>query len=119
MLSITQSQYDAFASRSVDSWISRTCRHLRDRFRRQTTAMESGHLRALVLDALAGGRRRGIHSAYDARRYAECLVVHGPSFPDGDDLQWARSILERDDLCGRRKMNAISDYEAFVLRHCP
>jgi hypothetical protein len=113
MLAFDQSQTDAFAQAHFETFVSNTVGHLVQRFPKETAQLDRDELASLVRHAVEDGRTWGITSAYDVRRFAECLVIYGTDFAKTSTTTWARHILRRDDLSGREKMTTIATYQAF------
>jgi hypothetical protein len=109
-LRLSDDQMAAFRAAGRARFLEEAARHLRDRFPQARDRPEA-ELAALLETAIARGRRYGVTSAYDVRRFAECLLLHGADFPEGPDHGWARGLLETEGLSGRRKMTALVTLE--------
>lgn len=112
LISFGAAQMDGIRAARLEAFVAQTVEHLRSRF--PDAGLDATQLGAVVHRALALGARHGVTSAYDLRRLAECVLEHGPEFPETERTAWARRILRRDDLDGRRKMDAIAAHETFA-----
>lgn len=115
MIEPTAEQIEALRKPRLRDWQHETAQELRQRFPDHAGAGPPEATGALVARAVEVGPSYGVTSGYDVRRLAECLLLYGPAFPEGEHDAWAKRILRRDDLGGREKMDAISEYETFAL----
>lgn len=116
MLSVSAEQLEQLGRRTADGFIKQTREHLRETFSKETADSDDRALEALVERAMERGPDHDVTSEYDLTRFSECLVLYGLEFGETAETRWAQDILTRDDLSGRDKMSAISDYETFELR---
>lgn len=116
MLRISTEQVDFFSRLRREDFFQRTAKDLRGRFPQECADMQDDGLVALLQKAVDCGRRYGVTSGYDVRRFAECLLTHGADFPVGHRHCWARVVLEDPNIDGRSKMNALIEAECFAAR---
>lgn len=116
MFKIDPAQLDALRAERLSTFIEQTVMHLQTRFPKEAGEQSDESLRALVRLSIDRGRPHGVTSAYDVERLSECLLLYGTDFSLSDETRWARDILGRDDLSGREKLTAISNYEIFESR---
>ncbi len=114
MLSIRPEQDKVLQDYMFAQFRANMLRHLRSRFSSQTAGVTEPELVDLIVRGCAAAKRYNILGKEDIRRFLECLVVHGANFAETKD--WARSLLLRNDLSGREKMDQIANYEVFSLR---
>lgn len=117
MMQIRPEQLELLAGVRRTEFESTVVAHLRDTFPEADIVSDEDALRQVLREGWQRARERGIVGRASLRRFAERLVVHGPSFDL--ELAWARAILEDDGLGQREKLDAIARHEAFALRTEP
>lgn len=113
MLRFEETQVKSLETSQFDRFVLETVAHLRTRLPEACEGKDDAELDGLVRAAHRDGKGWKVTSAYDVRRLSECYLLYGTDFGRTDETGWARRILRRDDLDGRRKMTAISQQEAF------
>lgn len=116
MLAIRQEQMEVFRGEMLAQFDGEMIEQLRARFPTQTGQMSDASLQELIKLGRARARRYQVKAAKDVRRFIECMVAHGKNFDRDPATAWAGQILNRKNLTGGQKMNAISDYELFKLK---
>ena len=109
-LVIRREQFDTFKAALQSDYVRQIVEHLQVRFPEECRARcyNSRVLTGLVSQAIDDTNRYGVQQASDLQLYLECLVLLRPNFDKETD--WAASILNRPDLDGTAKMDAIHDH---------
>jgi hypothetical protein len=102
---IRSAQFDALALARNEDFVRTTMDHLRVRFEVCENA-EAGALRQLVVQGTDSAATYGLYA--DIVPFLECRVVYGEMFPDGEDDDWAREILEAENLDAEDKALRLS-----------
>lgn len=97
MFVIREAQFEALAEARREDFVRRMMDVLRERHE-AAAAMEAGRLRALVVDGMAAAETFGLHGDEDVEPFLHCRVIYGEEFPDGDDDDWAREVLEDEGI---------------------
>jgi hypothetical protein len=119
MMRLNQDQFDVFKDFARANFYKKTACNLRERLPVEARAFDDLQLEEVVATAGDRGQAYGVTSAYDIRRFAECLLVHGMTFPDGETHGWARDVLEKGKMTGRAKMNMLIQLECLQGRPAP
>jgi hypothetical protein len=104
---IRSTQFDALALARNEDFVRTTMDHLRVRFEVCENA-EAGALRQLVVQGTDSAATYGLYAEEDIVPFLECRVVYGEMFPDGEDDDWAREILEAENLDAEDKALRLS-----------
>jgi hypothetical protein len=104
-------QMSAVLASMQDEYIERLTRHVESRYPGALAArgLAGPKLRAALTDAISDAREYGIQRAADLELYADCVALLGPNFDTDPACAWAGTILCRNDLCGKGKMDEISE----------
>jgi hypothetical protein len=87
----------------------RALKHLRGSAPQTCDSMPDAALRAVVARGHARARHYGFHDEYDFFRYLNLMFVLGFEFDTDARYPWAARALNRQDLAGRVKMDALMD----------
>ena len=110
MLVIRKKQIEALDRHSEKHFLDRMIDHLSEIFPDKCEEFGSkGEILKRILQGLERARGYGIDTEEDVALYVDITFGIGPDFPDGEDMHWARSILENEGLSGPAKM-------AFILQ---
>ncbi|MCY1074532.1 hypothetical protein [Archangium lansingense] len=92
--------------------------HLRRLAPAQTRSLDDAALRAVAEAGLARAAGHGITTEWDLCRFVLHHLRLGSGFETDPRFAWARDILARNDLDGRRKLDRL-DYHYFhvLMRH--
>ncbi len=93
MFVIREAQFEALADARREEFVRDMMDMLRER-REAAAAMEAGALRELVVEGAAAAEGYGLFADDDIAPFLECRVLYGPTFPAGDDDDWAREVLD-------------------------
>jgi hypothetical protein len=108
MLILRKEQIEALDRNSERLFLDRMVDHVSEIFPEKCRELGSrGEIRKLIRQGLEGARRYGINTEEDVALYVDIMFGIGPDFPEGEDMAWARSILEKDGLSGPAKMEFI------------
>jgi hypothetical protein len=108
MLVIRKKQIEALDRQSEKLFLDRMVDHLHEIFPDKCEELGSkGKIRELARQGLERAQGYGIDTEQDVALYVDIMFGIGPDFPDGEDMAWARSILENDGLIGPAKMDLI------------
>jgi hypothetical protein len=91
LLTLRQTQVDAFATLSRHAWVDRMLAYCRQHHARRSAALGAAEARRLVEVALANGERNGFTSDADIARYAELVFLLGERFEV--EQEWAGQVL--------------------------
>ncbi|KPJ52077.1 MAG: hypothetical protein AMS16_06890 [Planctomycetes bacterium DG_58] len=110
MLILRKEQLEALGRHSEKLFLDRMVDHVSEIFPEKCKELGSrGQIRELVRQGLNQARGYGINTEEDVALYVDITFGIGPDFPQGEDMSWARSILENERLSGTAKM-------AFILQ---
>ncbi len=110
MLVIRKKQIEALDRQSEKLFLDRMVDHLSEIFPEKCKELGSkAQIRELARQGLERARGYGIDTEQDVALFVDIMFGIGPDFPDGEDMRWARSILENEGLSGPAKM-------AFILQ---
>ena len=108
MLVIRKKQIEALDRNSEKLFLDRMVDHVSEIFPEKCEELGSkGKIRERIRQGLIQARRYGINTEQDVALYVDIMFGIGPDFPEGEDMAWARSILEKDGLSGPAKMEFI------------
>lgn len=108
MLVIRKKQIEALDRQSEKLFLDRMIDHLYEIFPDKFEELGSKiKIRDMVRQGLEQAQGYGIDTEQDVALYVDIMFGIGPDFPDGEDMAWARSILENDGLIGPAKMDLI------------
>jgi hypothetical protein len=108
MLVLRKEQLEALDRNSERLFLERMVDHVSEIFPEKCEELGSeGEIRERIRQGLEGARRYGINTEKDVALYVDIMFGIGPDFPEGKDMAWARSILEKDGLSGPAKMEFI------------
>ena len=108
MLVIRKKQMEALDSHSEKLFLDRMVDHLYEIFPDKCQELGSrAQVRKVARQGLEQAQGYGIDTEQDVALYVDIMFGIGPDFPDGEDMAWARSILENDSLIGPAKMDLI------------
>ena len=77
--------------------------------------MTENQLKKLIVDGIEIAEGYKITDENDVKRFLEYLVVYGRNFGTSSETKWAYQFLINNVLNGTKKMNAIDDYDLFVI----
>ncbi|HEV2763855.1 MAG TPA: hypothetical protein VGV38_12815 [Pyrinomonadaceae bacterium] len=109
-LVIRPQQLGAFRTAAQADYVRRMVEHLRTNFPEECRARgyDPESLHAHVSRAVVEAERYGVREEADLQLYLECLALLGPDFDR--EVDWAADALNRPDLDGTAKMDAIHDH---------
>jgi len=108
MLVIRKKQIEALDRQSEKLFLDRMIDHLYEIFPDRCEELGSkAQIRDMARQGLIQARGYGIDTEQDVALYVDIMFGIGPDFPDGEDMAWARSILENEGLRGPAKMEFI------------
>lgn len=108
MLVIRKKQIEALDRQSEKLFLDRMIDHLYEIFPDKCEELGSkGKIRELARQGLERAQGYGIDTEEDVALYVDIMFGIGPGFPEGEDMHWARSILENEGLNGPAKMDLI------------
>jgi hypothetical protein len=108
MLVIRKRQKEALDRHSEKLFLDRMVDHLHEIFPDRCQELGSkAQIRELARQGLEQARAYGIDTEEDVALYVDIMFGIGPEFPVGEDMAWARSVLENDGLNGHAKMEFI------------
>jgi len=115
-LIIRRKQLDSFSAALRADYVRQMVQHLQDCFPEECQAHDYNFqsLTSLVSKAIDDAESYGIQQPFDLQLYLECLAMLGPKF--NSEAIWA-NILERLDLDGTTKMDAIHDHLIVKFAH--
>ena len=103
-----EKQMEALDRHSEKLFLDRMIDHLYEIFPDKCQELCSkGKIRELARQGLEQARGYGIDTEEDVALYVDIMFGIGPDFPEGEDMAWARSILENEGLIGPAKMDLI------------
>lgn len=91
LLTLRQTQIEAFAALSRHAWVDRMLAYCRQHHARRSAVLGAAEARRLVDVALADGERNGFTSDGDMARYAELVFLLGERFEV--EQEWAGAVL--------------------------
>jgi hypothetical protein len=108
MLILRKAQLEALDRDSERLFLDRMVNHVSEIFPDKCEELGSrGKIRELIRQGLIQARGYDINTEEDVALYVDIMFGIGPDFPEGEDMAWARSILENDGLSGPAKMEFI------------
>jgi hypothetical protein len=113
---IRQEQIEALKTVALRSFEQRLMSHLREFFPDESRRIGEQRLLATIRRGMARAGKYGLVSEYDVARYIDLSVVLGPDFDSGERYPWAKEILNRDDLDGEFKLEALLGETRRLLR---
>jgi hypothetical protein len=108
MLVIRKTQKEALDRHSEKLFLDRMIHHLYEIFPDRCEELGSkARVQELAHQGLERARGYGIDTEEDVALFVDIMFGIGLEFPEGEDMAWARSILEKDGLSGHGKMEFI------------
>lgn len=115
MFVIRSAQFEALAAARREEFVRDMMDALRARFE-VAREMEAAVLRALVEGGIAAAEGYGLYADDEIEPFLGCRVVYGEAFPFNDDDDWAREILDDDNLDADDKARLL-DAQLEALTH--
>lgn len=117
MITISKRQMDAFAGQSVDRFVARTVRYLKEAFPAEieSQGLDDQAVEQLTRMGIERSRAYGVANEADVVRFVECLLLLGRDFDENESYPWAGATLRRSDLDGDGKMDVIDEYRIFAI----
>lgn len=112
---IRQHQILSMQKAREGEYIEALARQLENEFPSELTdqGLASGALRNALREAIGVARGHNIETDADLKSYAECVAILGPGFDRDPGNPAVGEILNRADLTGTEKMDAISELLLF------
>lgn len=109
-------QLRQMAQAQHQSFVERMVQHITDDLPCQyrATCLDRQSITGFVQVQIATARAYGIVNARDLKSYIDSAVVFGTDFNTDPSLSWARATLNRTDLDGSAKAEALYEYLTFI-----
>lgn len=104
-----------FQQRALEDFLSREQGRLRTAFPQELAWRPEADQRALLHEGVARAKRFGIQDQRDVQRFLEYVVRFGADFGANPPTRWAGPILNDPSKDGHAKIDAIDEYEQFLL----
>jgi len=101
---------------SMEQFLERMAKHLKQGFPSHVKSMDDAQLRVLIESGMKRAASYGIEFEHDIQGFLEYVVVYGLDFGATPKTKWAAGILNDEDLDGEQKIELLEQQAMFVPR---